>query len=712
MSKRQLMLLGVLSVVAGACATPLGDCDDDSDCGVGGVCDESCDCCLYPAPQGGPFDAGDVQPGQCDPGCAEHDQCAGTSCEARYASILVQTPTSGVRLKQDQLVLVSAKLVLAPGKTANPPDALALTVTPPGQAAFEVPLKPTSDTFTGSFTATLGGVYQLVVTYPDANLTSPPTEVVSDGTAPNFTVTIAPPPGRQASAGGTTWTDVLDPAYAAAYRLDETATVYVSSEDDDVKEDSVAVEVKIGSGGASKWSVQTAPVQSCSSSAKWCGRADVELWKLQMNAFHAELEVTATGSDLVGNTGSRPLAREKVTRFKWVHEADGSPLRGTVSVAGDGRVIGGTTNGGSKGKVFALSADGEPQWEQAIGSIVASPAIGDGDGSTQAVYVAGKDATGPGLWALDLASGAPLMGSICRIAGGSSIEASIVVSKTRYDAETTPIETASTVVNGVGRLLSVRPGSTVDVCLPKAGAGNVSYPDAIVAKGDAIYFADTSGALRGYDFHSVDVWSPRFTPIPGNHGAHGLAVDGSNLVASRASGVFVTSTSGTAGWTHATSAAGGAGVIGAQSKFYAGLGDNTLLAVTVGDSASARLAPFNMSGTVQAAPLLGEGGWVYAAGTDGTLVARRDSDFDANVWSVGGLGAIEASLNIDCSRNATGQKRTGAPGVLYVANTAGKLYALIVDSRGIDTTAPWPKYQHDPRNTGNADTALTEFACD
>ena len=38
--------------------------------------------------------------------------------------------------------------------------------------------------------------------------------------------------------------------------------------------------------------------------------------------------------------------------------------------------------------------------------------------------------------------------------------------------------------------------------------------------------------------------------------------------------------------------------------------------------------------------------------------------------------------------------------------------ALIVDSRGIDTTAAWPKYQHDPRNTGNADTPVSEFACD
>ena len=30
---------------------------------------------------------------------------------------------------------------------------------------------------------------------------------------------------------------------------------------------------------------------------------------------------------------------------------------------------------------------------------------------------------------------------------------------------------------------------------------------------------------------------------------------------------------------------------------------------------------------------------------------------------------------------------------------------------GIDRTAPWPKFQHDLRNTGNAGTPLTELVC-
>ncbi len=714
MTIRQLMLLGVFSVVTTACSTWTGTCNQDSDCGAGGVCDSSCDCCLYPGPFEG-ASSGDPQPGviQCVPECGAYQQCMGTTCEARYSALVIEAPSSGATVKKGNVVQVTAKLVLSEGKTPSPPPQLVLSVTPPGGASFEVPLIPMNESYSATFDATEGGVYQLVATWPDANLTSANVELVSDGIAPTFTVAIEPAPARPAPTAGTTWTDSLDPGYATAHRRDEPAFVLVSSEDDDVKTDSVTVELSIGGGAPEVRAVQSISNESCGGSARWCGRAEVELSKPEMNAFHAAFAVTATGMDIVGNSGTSAPSTGRITRFKWMHEADGNPIRGSVAIARKGLVIGGTTSGGSSGELFALTSDGARRWELALGSILASPAVGEGDASQQPVYVAATDTTGAGLWALDVASGTPLTPSVCRInASGSTVEASLALSSTRYDAETAPIETASTVVNGVGRLLSIRPGSTVDWCLPKAGAGDVSYPDAIVAKGTAIYFADTQGALRGYDFDPVDVWRTRFAPVSGLFGARALAIDGDNLVSSRASGVSVTTTSGAPGWTYFTNALGWPGVIGAQSRFYAGLGDNKLLSVTVGNSSSAQSPLFNANGVVQGAPLLGQGGWVYAAGTDGTLVVRREDDFGNDAWSVDGLGAIEASLNIDCGRDSSGSERPGAPGVLYVANTDGELYALIVDSRGIDTTAAWPKYQHDPRNTGNADTPVSEFACD
>jgi hypothetical protein len=76
-----------------------------------------------------------------------------------------------------------------------------------------------------------------------------------------------------------------------------------------------------------------------------------------------------------------------------------------------------------------------------------------------------------------------------------------------------------------------------------------------------------------------------------------------------------------------------------------------------------------------------------------------------------GSGQIEAGPALDCSRNAAGTPIAGRPGVLYVATNNGLLYSFIVDSRGIETTAAWPKYQHDPRNTGNQQTPLAPFVC-
>jgi hypothetical protein len=66
---------------------------------------------------------------------------------------------------------------------------------------------------------------------------------------------------------------------------------------------------------------------------------------------------------------------------------------------------------------------------------------------------------------------------------------------------------------------------------------------------------------------------------------------------------------------------------------------------------------------------------------------------------------FESSPTIDCFRDG-GTPTQSSTGVLYAGSTAGNLFAVIVDDPGLDTTAPWPKYQHDIRNTGNPGTSL------
>ncbi len=119
------------------------------------------------------------------------------------------------------------------------------------------------------------------------------------------------------------------------------------------------------------------------------------------------------------------------------------------------------------------------------------------------------------------------------------------------------------------------------------------------------------------------------------------------------------------------------------------------------------------------APLLGEGGKVYVVGSDGVLRVLR-SDTLAEEWSWSGLfpasapAAAISQLTADLDRSAAAPCSASQPGVLYVASTVGgvtKLHALLVDSRGVDALAPWPRHQHNPANTGNAFTSLTQWTC-
>ena len=115
------------------------------------------------------------------------------------------------------------------------------------------------------------------------------------------------------------------------------------------------------------------------------------------------------------------------------------------------------------------------------------------------------------------------------------------------------------------------------------------------------------------------------------------------------------------------------------------------------------------------APILGQGGRLFALAENGALSEWSMASPPVRGWTApldpGPAPAFEASPTLDCARDAAGLIVAGRPGTLYAASRSGKLYAVIVDSRGIDASAAWPKYQKDPRNSGNATTALAEFSC-
>lgn len=147
-------------------------------------------------------------------------------------------------------------------------------------------------------------------------------------------------------------------------------------------------------------------------------------------------------------------------------------------------------------------------------------------------------------------------------------------------------------------------------------------------------------------------------------------------------------------------------VIGADGGFVGTV--SNLVSVNLGDLSASTLSPAGAGS--KASSVLGQGGWLYLSASSGFQAWKQDGT--APVWEAAdaGFSTADVALNIDCTRddNGVGLSR---PGVVYVKTGVTKLSAIVVDSHGIDATAPWPKYQHDPRNTGNVDTLLTDFSC-
>jgi hypothetical protein len=123
------------------------------------------------------------------------------------------------------------------------------------------------------------------------------------------------------------------------------------------------------------------------------------------------------------------------------------------------------------------------------------------------------------------------------------------------------------------------------------------------------------------------------------------------------------------------------------------------------DLASAERTPTDAGG-LATSPVVAAGALIYTVSLDGQLQLRT---LDLTLqWAerISSNGAFRASPTIDCVRDS-GVPISAKTGVLYAASQGGALFAVIVDSPGLDATAPWPKYQHDIRNTGNPNTPIS-----
>ncbi len=144
-----------------------------------------------------------------------------------------------------------------------------------------------------------------------------------------------------------------------------------------------------------------------------------------------------------------------------------------------------------------------------------------------------------------------------------------------------------------------------------------------------------------------------------------------------------------------------------------GLGVLRRFAVTGNQLTGARDEVTGLGDISKTTPLLGKGGLVYVVSLGGSLraVAFSGTTGGSVAWEYPALftadGVGQPALDVVRDSSGSTQCARGL-GVLYVPSVfsgVASVTAVIVDSPGLDPTAPWPKYQRDNRNSGFADSS-------
>jgi hypothetical protein len=543
---------------------------------------------------------------------------------------------------------------------------------------------------------------------------------VQGGPSVVLEISVSDPPAR-ANSGSLT---VLDPGFGAdagaAFRRDESATVTVTSGSTSV--DAGSVQVTVTGVGAGAAPVVVQPLVPCVGSASaFCVQGTVSFGPpLPLEAFRGAVTVTATGADNSGSAAAPATATVLLTRWKWAVQL-GGPIRTSPSVGATGRIYVGTD--APDGRFQALTPEGVAAWTQPLdgGAFVATAAVGAG-GASETVYAASAETGHCAAFAVSGATGAVTRTCDFPATTGGGFLGSLALVQTNGVESGTGICNDTTV--GVdGQLITVRPSApSVLRCRDDTSAGLLDDRASLASSGANQAFAGTSaGVLRGFVFSGND-WSPN-TWGGGSGGVFvgaaaigALGIDGNAVLsATRSRGAFAVDRA--SGNSLGSAPDGGlstnpGSIVIAPDGVLFGNGDTSnpqlLKAVVTNSTATAVPA----SGAIVAAPLLAAapdaGVLLYDVTQNGYLEVRNGALATAWTEQLVTTGGFLASPNADCRRSDAGTPSTAAPGILYLASTTGQVFAIFTDSVGLDTRAPWPRYQHDARSTGNSTTPLTQ----
>ncbi len=425
----------------------------------------------------------------------------------------------------------------------------------------------------------------------------------------------------------------------------------------------------------------------------------VDLAQPALNGLRGSFVLNATGVDPGGKTVNASTSLN-VTRVGWRRPL-GQAVRSTPAIGANGTVFVGTAAG-----VVAIGPGGDEKWNKALGRVDSSVMIGPSGPAPQRIFAGAFGAT-PTLTALD-ATGA-LVGQ-CNLPKDSEPEA----------APAAISDGAAFYLNRTRALIAFRP-TFATACETRSAGEDISYPGSLVAGGTSVFMVDERPMVRRFDLGST--WA-EFTmsqwpgQLSGSYRNRGLAMSGGKLFGSGdvnpGGTVFQASVTGGLKFDYGFMPPRLSTTARAPVVAKDGL---VLVGVPAGLAAvSMQAAQVGAGDRIVNTPALGEGGRLYALAENGGIAewtyaggkpVRTWTDTVEKTMAP----VFEASPALDCARTSAGALIPGRPGVLYAAARGGTLYSIIVDAHGIDTTAQWPKYQKDPRNSGSADTGLQEFAC-
>lgn len=457
----------------------------------------------------------------------------------------------------------------------------------------------------------------------------------------------------------------------------------------------------------------------------YCGCFEVDMAAPSLAGLTGVFGIGMRLEDRAGNAVAS-TAMTTVSRVRWTRDISlagtATPLH-PVAVSRTGLVLAAVQErSGSAGRVVATRPDGAPAWEAVTaGTVTAGPVVG-----SMSAWVGTNDGMRTGLVPIALSNGAAAA-SRCELSTAANFTGDLALAgatEAPLGIRAGILEIAGSPICPSYSLVAASPPPSDTTSRPALA---VQIPDAGIIEAFVAYEGDTA------------LWKARLTVAWSDQGAlvlpagpqqtKSLFFNGTGRVGG-GGGVgngtyFMTSAVGplmqTVNTVDTLSVTnGGPAVHGLGSIFY-GTSTGVVGRISAGMFLDGGTAPTGLGNLQEVAPVLGPG-LVYLVGRGGGLSVRRQSDLSelwaGSIASLSGAGAV-GQLALDVYRDGSGAKQcpqsTGRNlGVLYVLTKSGAtatLRAVIVDSPGLDSSAPWPKYQRDNGNTGNINSDLSAWTC-